>query len=68
MSGQALGRYGAVVTEEMQPRFSFPHDVGYWVEMQTQLSTLHVRKGLGRIPFLTSEDRDRVGQVTGRLG
>lgn len=68
MSGQALGRYGAVAAEEMQSRSSFPYDVGYWVETQTQVSTLHVRKGLGRIPFLTSEDRDRVGQVTGRLG
>lgn len=33
------------------------YDAGYQAETQAQLSAWHVRKGLGRIRFLTSGDR-----------
>lgn len=41
-------------------------EADYQVETETQLSGPLVRKGLGGIPFLTTGNRDRVRQVTGK--
>lgn len=38
---------------------------GGWGRTQTKLSAMHLRKGWGGIPFLTSRDKDWARQVTG---